>query len=547
MLVANLATLATVASSAAAAATCTHQSNHSHHSHHRQAYHPYAKPVSSSADDREALSDGDDAGNDDDELPQPAPRPQFHPQHHHRLITASHSPLRSKMPRRKETKKIQIDVPSSEAGRGIQGDPHQFFKCNGSPIISPRSIRNSLAETDFDVDGNPRPHKAANTDAAAPNSSSSSTMASASAAASAAVITASASKSASVMLGPARPPAVDDDDDDDADADMASPATATAKKKKTRRRRVGDSNGVSSSGSRPATPSDDGARGNGSAKSEVDLLALKVEEQSLTGMSGVQLWVHRLLYTHHHTLHVLGLEREAFPNTRLSMKQLESLLSPVISLANLMRPDHFGIHVPTPQIAQTMSDVHYWKLWESDTIDIGIFFMPPNSHIPLHNHPGMSVVTRILYGAVNIRSYDLVSSEELENGPVAADELAASTETSASTEIVGSNPEVKWARVSREGSYASESTMWLDPRRFNLHQIHAASDNGCALLDIMIPPYNNADRDCHHFQILEEKYNKEKNERIVKMLESISTGNHNEPTASSRDAPSAATPSAESS
>lgn len=56
--------------------------------------------------------------------------------------------------------------------------------------------------------------------------------------------------------------------------------------------------------------------------------------------------------------------------------------------------------------------------------------------------------------------------------------------------IVGSNPEVKWARVSREGAYAAESTMWLDPRRFNLHQIHAASDNGCALLDIMIPPYN---------------------------------------------------------
>lgn len=47
-----------------------------------------------------------------------------------------------------------------------------------------------------------------------------------------------------------------------------------------------------------------------------------------------------------------------------------------------------------------------------------------------------------------------------------------------------------WARVSREGAYVAESTMWLDPRRFNLHQIHAASENGCALLDIMIPPYN---------------------------------------------------------
>lgn len=53
---------------------------------------------------------------------------------------------------------------------------------------------------------------------------------------------------------------------------------------------------------------------------------------------------------------------------------------------------------------------------------------------------------------------------------------------------------------------------------------------------------SSADRDCHHFKILEEKYIKDKNERIVKMIESISTGNHNEPTASSRDAPAATTP-----
>lgn len=376
LLAANLATLATVAS---VAATCTETpSAHGGSSHppsyHRQAYHPYAKPASattpcsSSADERD---DDDASGGDTDELSLPLvpiPRPQFHPQHHHRLITAtlrpSNSPntgtgtgitSRKKMPRRKETKKIQIDIPSSEASRGIEGDPHQVFKCNGSPIISPRSIRNSLAETDFDVDGNPRPQKVATTDGGS------------------SVITAS-SKTTSVVLGPVQPPTVavaagvvgTKEEDDNNDVDMAS-GVKTAN----RRRRVGDSNGgaSSASSSRSSTPSDNGNSTGGT--SEVDLLALKVEEQSLTGMSGVQLWVHRLLYTHHQTLHVLGLEREAFPNTRLSLKQLECMLSPVIALTDLMRPDHFGIHVPTPQIAQTMSDVHYWKLWESDTIDIG--------------------------------------------------------------------------------------------------------------------------------------------------------------------------------
>ncbi|GMF14060.1 unnamed protein product [Phytophthora lilii] len=126
--------------------------------------------------------------------------------------------------------------------------------------------------------------------------------------------------------------------------------------------------------------------------------ALEAEQAAnanLQGLSGVQLVVHQMLATHTHTLAQLGVERAEFPNTRLSLKQVETMLNPVVAMCNALRADHFGIHVPTPQIALTMNDVHYWKLWESDTIDIGIFFMPPNSSIPLHNHPGMSVVTRV--------------------------------------------------------------------------------------------------------------------------------------------------------
>ncbi|KAL4099398.1 hypothetical protein PRIC1_007204 [Phytophthora ramorum] len=231
--------------------------------------------------------------------------------------------------------------------------------------------------------------------------------------------------------------------------------------------------------------------------------ALEAEQAataSLQGLSGVQLVVHQMLATHTHTLTTLGVERAEFPNTRLSLKQVETMLSPVVALCNALRADHFGIHVPTPQIASTMSDVHYWKLWESDTIDIGIFFMPPNSSIPLHNHPGMSVVTRVLYGAATVTSSDAVNPEK------------------------GS---VSWARVSRKGQFGQETTTWLDPRRFNLHNITASSDIGCAMLDIMVPPYDNANRDCHHFQILEQKM--VRNERLVKMLESIKPDNHMDP------------------
>ncbi|CAI5722399.1 hypothetical protein KXD40_004478 [Peronospora effusa] len=263
--------------------------------------------------------------------------------------------------------------------------------------------------------------------------------------------------------------------------------------------------------------------------------ALEAEQAanaSLQGLSGVQLVVYQMLATYTRTLAQLGVERAGFPNTRLSLKQIETMLSPVVTLCGALRADHFGIHVPTPQIARTMNDVHYWKLWESDSIDIGIFFMPPNSTIPLHNHPGMSVVTRVLYGAASVTSYDILSDAELQT-------LEAGSEIVYEDAMFGSdaiNPDVgsvSWARVSREGKFGQETTTWLDPRRFNLHDIQASSDIGCAMLDIMVPPYDNANRDCHHFKIVEQKM--VHNKRIVKMRESIKSDNHKDPPTSATE------------
>ncbi|GLD93540.1 hypothetical protein PINS_up002132 [Pythium insidiosum] len=399
------------------------------------------------------------------------------------------------MPRRKRrnTRPLRLEAPAlslqnskistvnghSDDEGASSDDQKVVFKVNGSPIVSPRSIRNSLAETDFDMEGNRRTRKG------------------------------------SVSIN--YPSKVSSASDEQVVLVRHSEQNAAGKGSSEKRLALGPDRppqpqSVNSSGS--STPRT--TPGSDDSQQETQLAIPDSSEGALAGLSGAQLWVHRVLSTHHQTLHTLGIERQDFPNTRLSLKQLEVLLSPVISLCNRMTPAQFGIRAPTPSIASTMTEVHYWKLWESDTIDMGIFFMPPNSVIPLHNHPGMSVVSRILYGGASVTSYDLVPKTELLSS------LPAS-------EVEAEKDDVKWARVTREGDYVGESTMWLDPRRFNLHHIQANPEIGCALLDIMIPPYDNADRDCHHFKIIAEKILEHTQRKLFKMLESVQPDNHNEP------------------
>lgn len=154
----------------------------------------------------------------------------------------------------------------------------------------------------------------------------------------------------------------------------------------------------------------------------------------------------------------------------------------------MIAPVHPHLQPPTSQ----PSEIHYLCLLEEEDFHVGVFVLPPEARIPLHDHPGMCVLSRLLSGSLNVKDFDW------------CDPPSSSPSPSPSP----SSPSFLRAR----GYARLTSSLWLDQpttlslfdTHNNLHEFHAGKE-GCAILDVLIPPYDPMrGRPCNYYQVLDE-------------------------------------------
>ncbi|KAK9080368.1 hypothetical protein SSX86_000126 [Deinandra increscens subsp. villosa] len=127
--------------------------------------------------------------------------------------------------------------------------------------------------------------------------------------------------------------------------------------------------------------------------------------------------------------------------------------------------------------------ITYVELTESDSFTMCMFCFPTSSVIPLHDHPGMTVLSKVLYGSLHVKGYDWVEpacikiSKEISRAPVRLAKLSVDKVLSAPC-----------------------TTSVLYPNTGgNLHCFTAVTS--CAVLDILTPPYEeSAGRKCTYYR-----------------------------------------------
>lgn len=102
----------------------------------------------------------------------------------------------------------------------------------------------------------------------------------------------------------------------------------------------------------------------------------------------------------------------------------------------------------------------------------------------------MSVVSRVLYGSLHVRAFDLLDTRG---------------QPMAHTSTTGVADATRQARLCTDAVLAAPHTTDLAPDHGNLHEFVAGGERGCAIFDILTPPYDErAGRDCTYYRVAPE-------------------------------------------
>ncbi|XP_060063578.1 2-aminoethanethiol dioxygenase-like [Ylistrum balloti] len=139
----------------------------------------------------------------------------------------------------------------------------------------------------------------------------------------------------------------------------------------------------------------------------------------------------------------------------------------------------------------------YVHLWEDRVLSMGIFVVRQGCRIPLHNHPNMHGVCKVIQGTVRVNSFSTVSSVGLEMPKNIKQDLKSSVLSLLKQE------QSQFTTASRHQSVTlttDDPACVLSPSVGNIHEMISV-DGPAAFIDILAPPYDHTtgERICQYY------------------------------------------------
>ncbi|KAI9121194.1 hypothetical protein K1719_008227 [Acacia pycnantha] len=149
-----------------------------------------------------------------------------------------------------------------------------------------------------------------------------------------------------------------------------------------------------------------------------------------------------------------------------------------------MRPEDVGLDLrffkPENMVFEN-ARVISTTIYECKNFSLCIFFLPAKGVIPLHNHPGMTVFSKLLVGKMHIKSYDWADPDASKNSSQPSQLRLAKL------------------KANRVFTAPCDTSVLYPTTGGNIHEFTAITPS--VVLDVLGPPYSQEDgRDCSYYK-----------------------------------------------
>ena len=142
---------------------------------------------------------------------------------------------------------------------------------------------------------------------------------------------------------------------------------------------------------------------------------------------------------------------------------------------NKLTLEDVGLH---PQQLKSAKDSMCMTVCSTPTFNMAVFLIGPGKRLPLHDHPNMIVLSRLLHGTCHASSFTPKEPNTLLRNNANADSILYNRE------LVTKTPE--------------DASWCLSPQINNFHELR--SEGVAVLFDVLMPPYDEDEqRPCNYY------------------------------------------------